>query len=103
MSSVIRATDIAIGICNHPKSPGHPITCVVSQGSPVTSADSLAIARSTDTTENTCIYSKTGVIISGSPLTNADNLGIARLGIDIVQFTYGVATFVSGSPITSTD
>jgi len=75
----------------------------VIQGSPTTSADNLPVARMFDITQNTCPYSQVGVIISSSSITSADTLGIARLSVDIVQFTYGTATFIIGSPITSVD
>lgn len=105
MPGIVRAgIDLAVGVCYHPGTGpfGHPITCMVTVGSPLTTAENIAIARMTDITENSCIYSKTGIIISGSIITKDSELGVARAG-DIVQFTYGVATFVQGSTIVTSD
>jgi len=103
MPGIVRAgLDYAIGTCNHPKA-SHPITCIVSSGSTLTDAESVKIARMVDTTENTCIYSKTGVVITGSVLTTDKGQGVARMGIDIVQFAYGVAVFIQGSTIVTSD
>jgi len=104
MSGIVRAgLDYALGTCSHPGYHPHPITCIVSVGSILTDADGIKIARMLDFTENTCGYSKVGIVMSGSILTTDQGQGVARMGIDIVQFAYGVAVFIQGSTIVTSD
>ena len=92
--------DIALGVCTHPVS--HPIVCLLITGSNITDIEGFGAGMLTDFTINSCPYSATGVVITSSTITDSDGLGLARQ-IDIVQFTYGVATFITGSTVVDSD
>jgi len=97
MLGITRASiDIAIGVCTHLIP--HPIVCTLITGSPVTDAENLPVGRLADLTNNTCPFSPIGTIITASAITDSDSLGVARIG-DMVQFTFGVAVFVTGSVV----
>lgn len=94
------AVDIALGVCTHPIP--HPIVCLVITGSPITDIEGFGVCRMNDFTINSCPFSATGVVITSSIITDSDTLGLARQ-LDIVQFTYGVATFLTCSTVVDSD